>query len=393
MLYINGQQITPIETHLDTQVDAIKAKTDLIPASPASVSDITTNISVPTADAVSNTYERDVVGNKSDTVAGNSIVALIKQIIAKLVKPTADVADDATVADVIGIKADTVSGTSLVSLSKQVLANMITYKSVPTKNTTDNVDIADVIGNKTDTEDGDSLYSKAYKSERHTHSRNYTYPYKSTAVQITGGAGAWVEGNKTEVIPTATDDIQTFTITHGADAEGAVDIVLDDIRYTFTVPAGTINDVATFLRAQTYTNHCGDTTWAVSGTGADVVFTHSGKHVLGTFLDVGGATGVTATIAHTNVGVGVGKDFDIHYFTPSAPSATTTYQVIFWCGLSGRESRIATKRLIKATAQDTLEPIALQTPILPAGSRISVSLATLAGTSDTLSLALDYHAY
>ena len=268
-----------------------------------------------------------------------------------------------------------------------------TKTDFPTQNLASNLTMAQVIGNKTDDEDGDSLYSKVYMIGRHSHSRNYTYPYKANAIQIVGGAGAWVEGNKVEVVPTATNDIQTFTITHACDVAGFVDIVLDEVRFTISVPIGTINEVAEYLRAQEYCNHYGDCTWAVSGSDADVVFTALGKRETGSFLDVGGTTGVTANVVHTNVGVGIGEKFDLHYFTPSAPSATTTYQLIFWVGLAGRESRIATKRLLKANAQDTLEPIASQTPILDAGSRISVSLATLAGGSNTLSLALDYHNY
>lgn len=43
----------------------------------------TTDIAVPSADSVNNTNMRDVIGNKSDTVAGDSIVALLKAIKAK----------------------------------------------------------------------------------------------------------------------------------------------------------------------------------------------------------------------------------------------------------------------------------------------------------------------
>lgn len=83
-VYINGQEVTPTESHLDTQVDAIKTKTDNLPSDPADASDITTAIAVPTADVATNTNMRDVIGNKSDTVAGTSIVALAKQVLSAI---------------------------------------------------------------------------------------------------------------------------------------------------------------------------------------------------------------------------------------------------------------------------------------------------------------------
>lgn len=56
-------------------------------------------IRVPTADAAANTNEADVIGNKTDTNAGNSIFA--KQLI-----PTADVGTNISSRDVIGNKSD-----------------------------------------------------------------------------------------------------------------------------------------------------------------------------------------------------------------------------------------------------------------------------------------------
>ena len=41
------------------------------------------DIAVPAADAADNTSMRDVIGNKDDTVAGDSIIALLKAIKAK----------------------------------------------------------------------------------------------------------------------------------------------------------------------------------------------------------------------------------------------------------------------------------------------------------------------
>ena len=268
-----------------------------------------------------------------------------------------------------------------------------TKTDFPTQNLATNTTIAQVVGNKTDSESGNSLYSKAYIADKDSHSRSYTYPFKAAPITLAGGADAWVEGSKVEIVPTATDDVQTLTITHASDSAGIVDVILDDIRYPVSIPTGTINEIAEFLRQQTYTNNYGETTWTVTGADADVVFTASGQHAEGSFLDVGSVTGVTASLVHTTVGVGIGKPFDMHYFTPSSPDATTTYQIIFWVGLAGRESRIATMRAVKGAAQDTLEAIPLQTPLLDAGTRITASLATLAGGSDEIDIAIAYHLY
>lgn len=78
---------------------------------------------VPGADSAANAQTNEVIGNKSDTVAGNSIIALCKQVIAALLFPTQDLATDATIAQVVGKKSDTVAGTSIVALAKQIIAD------------------------------------------------------------------------------------------------------------------------------------------------------------------------------------------------------------------------------------------------------------------------------
>lgn len=81
----SGSDIDGLETKIDavdTVVDAIKLKTDTIPTNPLG----TANIAVPTADTADNVDAVDVVGNKTDTVSGTSLVALIKQVLADTIK-------------------------------------------------------------------------------------------------------------------------------------------------------------------------------------------------------------------------------------------------------------------------------------------------------------------
>ena len=128
------------------------------------------NGQIPTADSATNVLVRDVVGNKDDTTSGTSIVALAKQIVEDTGTtipstittidafhdvPSSDSADNVVMSDVIGSKTDTKNGDSLIGLNKQVKERT----ELPAQNTANNNVFADVIGNKTDTDDGDSIYS------------------------------------------------------------------------------------------------------------------------------------------------------------------------------------------------------------------------------------------
>lgn len=137
---------------LDLLLDAIKAVTDVLPdagaltsiaqatdvatidgkadtISTAVVTTIPAMFNVPTQDLATDALVTQVVGKKSDTVAGTSIVSLVKQANAAigvvdglLDVPTQDLATNATINQVVGNKTDTVAGTSLVAIGKQILA-------------------------------------------------------------------------------------------------------------------------------------------------------------------------------------------------------------------------------------------------------------------------------
>jgi hypothetical protein len=75
---------------------------------------------VPIADSPDNVVMRDVVGNKTDTVAGNSVVSLVKIVDANQDVPGLNSADNLLMRDVVGNKTDTVAGNSVISLLKQM---------------------------------------------------------------------------------------------------------------------------------------------------------------------------------------------------------------------------------------------------------------------------------
>lgn len=88
---------------------------------------------VPGADSANNNNESEVIGNKTDTNAGNSLFS-------RFLVPGADSAANTSIRDVVGNKTDTNAGNSLLA-----------RHLVPTADSANNVNTRDVIGNKTDT--------------------------------------------------------------------------------------------------------------------------------------------------------------------------------------------------------------------------------------------------
>lgn len=101
---------------------------------------------VPTADVATNVFAMDVIGNKSDTAAGTSIVGLSKAIKAKTDLIPADPADASDIAAAFAVtdgKIDVIDA----------------FHDVPAADSANNTVIRDVIGNKTDGISGNSLYA------------------------------------------------------------------------------------------------------------------------------------------------------------------------------------------------------------------------------------------
>ncbi len=122
---------------------------------------------VPSIDSAVNTKSRDVDGNKEDTVAGTSLVSLLKQVKTSLVTalanlatliartpadqvsvPSQDSASDVYQHQVIGKKSDTAAGTSIMAKVKKAIADIATaiadIAGVETKVDTSITDIAAV---------------------------------------------------------------------------------------------------------------------------------------------------------------------------------------------------------------------------------------------------------
>lgn len=148
---VGGGTIADIYGKVDTEVGSLQT----------AVNTVATYHDKPAQNSADNAYIRDVVGNKTDTTAGTSLVSLIKIETAALAVvdeyhdvPAQNAAANSQINEVIGNKTDTTAGTSLVSLVKVVDGNVDdikTYTVKPDADTNDNDNIADIVGNKEDT--------------------------------------------------------------------------------------------------------------------------------------------------------------------------------------------------------------------------------------------------
>lgn len=116
-------KLTAIKEYIDTEIGTIGTSTGTtIPAL----------LAVPTADLATNLTIGQVVGLKTDTVAGTSIVALCKQILAALV----------LIDDFIDIEVATIATSTTTTIPA--------LHTVPAQDAVTNANMRDVIGNKTD---------------------------------------------------------------------------------------------------------------------------------------------------------------------------------------------------------------------------------------------------
>lgn len=179
--------------------DVVGKKSDTVAGTSlmARLKNLQAAILVPAIDAVTNLNARDVVGNKSDTVGGTSVVALLKQAAALFTVPLADAVANVVTRDVVGNKTDTVAGDSVIALIKQLIAARL----VPGADAADNTDGFDVIGNKTDTIAGDSLVAlqkQALSVLRGAGQITYR-PLAASGDTVTGHANPWTVGNWVEI--------------------------------------------------------------------------------------------------------------------------------------------------------------------------------------------------
>jgi len=121
-------------------------------------------------------------------------------------RPTVDSIENILIRDIIGNKNDTIAGTSLVSLIKAAIVNQMTIAGlhdVPAQDSAANALMRDVLGNKDDTHAGNSVYARAEVLAEHAHPPYvYVFPNGSNGVTIAKAAGAWAAPpTPSEIIP------------------------------------------------------------------------------------------------------------------------------------------------------------------------------------------------
>ncbi|MBP7209565.1 MAG: hypothetical protein KBA02_00050 [Paludibacteraceae bacterium] len=114
--------------------------------------------------------------------------------------PTINSADNATIVEIFDDTAD-----------------ILTTQNVPAQNGTDNTIIRDVIGNRTDRSFSNfiaypSIIGHLMAAYNHVHSPSIVYPRNAAPIVVTAGAGAYTEGNKTEIISAANAPTNLFDI-------------------------------------------------------------------------------------------------------------------------------------------------------------------------------------
>ena len=272
------------------------------------------------------------------------------------------------------------------------VAAILANTTLPSVNSVNNITLADVIGNKNDDESGTSLYSGIYILGKHNHSRQRSYPTTATGIILTANSGAGVFGNIVEVIPTTANDVNTLTITHACDVAGNITIDLNGEKFTKAINTGNINSVASQLRAMSFDPVEGGA-WAISGAGADVIFTRSGFASTGVLSNLG-STGITGSFAKTATGAGVQMPFDIHALQLGTLSNAATWVVRLYKGAANYEEVICTMRYVSTASATAGGTNQVHTPVMPAGTRISAAVATVAGgASRTAVISVNYHMY
>jgi hypothetical protein len=247
------------------------------------------------------------------------------------------------------------------------------------------------LGTLADEETLDTICARTYILKRHFHGRNRSYPFLGAGITLTGHNTSDVLGAFTEIVPVLANEVQTFTITAGASANGNVVIRLNGTIYIKAVSIGNANAVAAQLRGYTYLGTEGGA-WTVTGADAEVIFTRVGLSSTGMFTDVG-TTGVTVTIVKTNTGAGINQSFDIHFIQGGIANKKDTYTIELCSGLAGYEQRIGNIKISTEADNSAAGMIQIMTTIMPAGTRISARVASGTGGSDTIVVSLNYHLY
>jgi hypothetical protein len=124
-------------------------------------------------------------------------------------------------------------------------------------------------------------------------------------------------------------------------------------------------------------NHAAAQVYPTLAAGATVT-SDAVAWTLGTLVEVVPASTIT-------------EDFDIHAIDIEAISANDTFELVLYYGAGDTEAgRI---RFVRSTVQSATLNTEIQTPLIPANSRVRAAVACAGGGSKTVDVSLRYHTY
>ena len=239
------------------------------------------SITVPDQNSADNVSMADVIGNKTDTIVGTSLVSHAQVIETAIdflsnlqINPLADSIVNVNIRDVVGNKNDTVSGNSLVSLAKYILKESIEIEK-------------HLHGNEKWFGLASTPSGETHRADRMAGGIN---PFTLTAgnntwgnwVQILGSDDTPVESGKTKFDPhrflvTSTNSTNPYNIqlVYGESADIAAKIAAEDMT-EFPYIAATNNNDSGISQDMAERYSAGEKLWArcvcIEGNGSTINF-------------------------------------------------------------------------------------------------------------------------
>ena len=99
------------------------------------------------------------------------------------------------------------------------------------------------------------------------------------------------------------------------------------------------------------------------------------------------------TIVEIIAAAAVADDFDIHWTSLTGLSANAEYEIIVYSGPGASEVEIGRTVATRNAVQSQESNAPMMTGLLPAGTRVSASVASSSGNADTINVKLFGHLY
>lgn len=355
-----------------------------------------TDDAVTASNSAYNNYIQDVVGNKTDTIAGDSLVSLAKIITVEVGSNQTEVTIIS--GNVLTNKAEIRVIDALVDqLTLEVGTNKIEIRVID--GIVDQITL-EVGTNKTEIRVIDGLVDQLTLDVGTNQTELRVID--SIVDQLTLDVGT----NQAEIMIISTNIITNKTEIRVID--GLVDQITLEVNtnQTLLVILSNQNDVPTADSADNVhmrdvignktDTHDGDSIYAFIDAALEHMHNQSRVWPTG-----GDGTNVVSSTASWSVSNNytneiipasrITSDFDIHFISIEAISANGVYELALWNMTT--QTLIGTVRFTKNANLDAVMNVPIQTPIQAANSKIGGKLLSSPGTQDTVTVSLFYHTY